>query len=88
MIAHTTLDGKVIKYRKGALRKQLGLTKKQKLNRPELVRASKVKIGQSIRIAGKTRKMTRLMKKRVVLGANLMKRNKPKKRIMKKRRQY
>ncbi len=83
MIAHTTLDGKVIKYRKGALRKQLGLKKSQKLNRPELLKASKTKIGQKIKIAGKTRKMTRLMKKRVVLGANLMKRNKKIKRVRK-----
>ena len=71
-MAYAKLGGKRIKYKKGALRKQLGLKKTQKLTRAGLSRASKVKIGSTVKIAGKTRKMTRLLKGRVVFGKNLM----------------
>lgn len=75
-MAIAKLGGKTIRYKKGALRKQLGLKKSQKLTRAGLSRASKVSIGKTVKIAGKSRKMTRLLKKRVVFGKNLMKRKK------------
>lgn len=75
-MAYAKLGGKRIKFKKGALRKQLGLKKTKKLTRAGLSRASKVKIGKTVKLAGKTRKMTRLLKKRIVFGKNLMKRKK------------
>lgn len=75
-MAIARLGGKKIVYKKGALRKQLGLNKRQKLTRGVLSRASRVPIGKPVTIAGKSRKMTRLLKRRIVFGKNLMKRKK------------
>jgi len=70
--ATARLGGKKIRYRKGALRRQLGLRKNQKLSRTIMRRASKVPIGRKVDILGHPHPMTPLLKRRLVFGANLM----------------
>ena len=68
------LGGKTVRFKKGSLRKQLKLKPNQKLTRAGMRRASKKKVGSMVRVAGKSVRLTKLMKKRLNLGANLMKR--------------
>jgi len=72
------LGGKTIKFKKGGLKKQLGLSKKKKLTKAGMRRASKKKVGSMVTVGGKKVKLTKLMKKRLNFGANLMARKKSK----------
>lgn len=67
------LDGKKVTFEEGTLRSQLRVPKDYKFKRSELVKMSKIPIGETFKFLGKERKMTKLLKERVVLGANLMK---------------
>ena len=65
-----------VEFKEGALRSQLKVPKDYKFKRSELVKLSKVPVGDMFEFRGKERKMTSLLKKRVTLSANLMKRKK------------
>jgi len=71
-----TLDGEDIEIKKGALRRSLQAPKDYKFKRGELLKLSKVPIGEEFEFLGKKFKMTALKKDRIVLGANLLKRTK------------
>ena len=66
------LGGEKVAYREGALRRQLGLTAKQKLTRSSLDRLKRVEVGSMFTLFGKKHRMTPLLKKRVSLGRTLM----------------
>lgn len=70
-----TLGGKKITFNKGGLHRSMGVPMSYKFKRPDLVRWSKVKVGDSFDFRGKKKKMTERLKKQVVLGMNLMKRS-------------
>ena len=71
-MATAKLGGKTVRFKKGALRKQLGLSKNKKLTKAGMRKASKEKVGSMVNVGGKRVKLTKLMKKRLKLGANLM----------------
>ncbi len=68
------LDGEKFEIKQGALRKQLKVPDSYKFKRSELLKLSKIPTGELFDFLGKKFKMTKLLKDRVVLGANLMKR--------------
>ena len=70
------LDGEKFEIKEGALRQQLKVPKDYKFKRSELLKLSKIPTGESFDFLGKKFKMSKLLKDRVVLGANLMKRKK------------
>lgn len=72
------LGGKTIRFRKGALRKQLKVGPKTKLTRAVLGRMKKTPVGSMVSVPGSKRKMkmTSLMKKRITLGINLQSKKK------------
>ena len=70
------LGGKTIRFKRGALRNQLKLKPDEKLTRPVLKKASEVAIGKPVEILGRKRKMTKLLKERIVLGMNLQSKKK------------
>tara|TARA_Y100000593_G_C4264994_1_gene314277 strand:+ start:948 stop:1226 length:279 start_codon:yes stop_codon:yes gene_type:complete len=74
------LGGKTIRFKKGALRKQLKVGPKTKLTRAVLGRMKKTPVGSMVTVPGTKRKMkmTSLMKKRITLGINLQSRKKKK----------
>lgn len=64
---------KPVKFVKGSLRKELGLTDKSPpLALNELQRLKKVQVGKDFNFRGKKIMMNEKMKKRVILGINLM----------------
>jgi len=70
------LDGEKFEIKEGALRQQLKVPKDYKFKRSELLKLGKIPTGESFDFLGKKFKMSKLLKDRVVLGANLMKRKK------------
>ena len=70
------LGGKKIMIKEGALHRALKTKKGHTFNRTELSRLNKNEIGSSFKYGGNDFKMTPLMKKRITLAINLMKRKK------------
>tara|TARA_R110000772_G_scaffold123989_1_gene230433 strand:- start:165 stop:497 length:333 start_codon:yes stop_codon:yes gene_type:complete len=66
------LGGQKFKYKKGGLRDMLDVPKDYRFTKRKLGSMMKIKSGDEFSFLGKKRKMTGLMKKRVVLGHNLM----------------
>jgi len=67
------LGGEKIRFKKGGLRDMLGVKKDYKFTKRKLASMMKIEDGTEFTFMGKKRKMTKLLKKRVVLGHNLMK---------------
>jgi len=72
-MATAELGGEKIKFKKGGLRDMLGVKKDYKFTKSKLASMMKIEDGKTFTFMGKKRKMTKLLKKRVVLGHNLMK---------------
>jgi hypothetical protein len=70
------LGGKKFMIKQGALHRQLKTKGDHKFNSTELSRLNKNEIGSSFKYKGNDFKMTPLMKKRITLAINLMKRKK------------
>ena len=68
------LGGEKFKIKKGALHKQLKVPQSYKFNRTELNKINKTELGKSFDFNGKSFKMTNLMRDRVTLALNLMRR--------------
>ncbi len=68
------LDGETFEIKTGALRKQLKVPDDYKFKRSELLKLGKIPTGEVFDFLGKKFKMSKLLKDRIVLGANLMKR--------------
>ncbi len=66
------LGGQKIKFKKGGLRDMLGVPRDYRFTKRKLGAMMKIKDGDEFSFLGKKRKMTKLLKKRVVLGHNLM----------------
>ena len=64
------LDGKQVKFKEGALRKQLKLKKDEKLTKPMI---KKIINKENFKLFGRDYKMTPLMKKRFNFALTLMK---------------
>ena len=64
------LDGKI---KKGGLRRHLRLKKGDKLTKADVNKMARVDDGKSFMFKGNQFKMTKLMKKRVLLAKNMMK---------------
>jgi len=67
------IDGKKIKFKKGALRNQLKLKKGQEFSTTLLKKLKKLENGKSFKLNGKMFNMTSLMKKRINFALVLMK---------------
>ena len=67
-----TIRGRKIRYKKGALRSQMGLTWKQKFTISGLNRLSKIPTGRKFVVGKKRMRMTPLLKRRIVFGRTLM----------------
>tara|TARA_E500000318_G_C3510433_1_gene192090 strand:+ start:549 stop:779 length:231 start_codon:yes stop_codon:yes gene_type:complete len=67
------LDGEKITFKKGALKRQLGVPDSYTFKKSELEKMKKVENGKSFTWKGKQRKMTPLLKRRVVFALTLMK---------------
>ena len=65
------LGGKKVKYRKGALHRQLKVPEDELIGNPILKRIKNGEIGSSIKVRGKTFKITKLMQKRANFGLNI-----------------
>ena len=65
------LGGKKIKFKKGALHRQLKVPEDEDIGISNLRKISKSELGASVTIKGKTFKVTPLMKKRAVFGLNI-----------------
>ena len=65
------IDGKTIKFKKGALHRQLKVPEDELIGNPILRRIKKGEIGSSIKVRGKTFKITKLMQKRANFGLNM-----------------
>ncbi len=72
------IDGEKIKFKKGALRKQMKLKNGEEFTRAMLNKLKKVEVGKSFKAFNRTYKMTKLMKKRITFASVLMKGNKKK----------
>jgi hypothetical protein len=68
-----TIDGKKIKFEKGALRRALKVPANEKILMGDLKKANKTEIGKDFMYDGKKFKMTQLMKKRITFAITLMK---------------
>ena len=68
------LGGEKFKIKKGALHRQLKVPQSYKFNRTELNKINKTQLGKSFDFNGKSFKMTNLMRDRVTLALNLMRR--------------
>ena len=66
-----TIDGKKIKFEKGALRRALKIPANEKILMGDLKKANKTEIGKDFMYDGKKFKMTQLMKKRITFANNL-----------------
>tara|TARA_R110000824_G_scaffold9582_2_gene42682 strand:+ start:3391 stop:3648 length:258 start_codon:yes stop_codon:yes gene_type:complete len=67
-----------VRFKKGALHKQLGYPENKTIPRNVFTRVQKAKEGTTLKINGKDRKVTALMKRRVNFALVLMKGNKKK----------
>ena len=67
------LDGEEFMIKKGALKRSLGVPQSYTFTRPELNKLKKIEVGKEFTFQGKKRKMTELLKRRITLGLNLMK---------------
>ena len=71
-MAVVELGGEKIKIKKGGLRSQLQVPKDYKFKKAELQKINKTPVGDKFMFMNKERKMTPLMKKRVTLAINLI----------------
>ena len=67
------IDGEKIKYKKGALHRQLKIPEDENIGRANLMKIKKAEIGDNVSIKGKDFKVTALLKKRAVFALTLMK---------------
>ena len=65
------LDGKKIRFKKGALHRQLKVPEDEDIGIPNLRKISKGKLGSMVTVKGKKFKITSLMKKRATFGLNI-----------------
>jgi hypothetical protein len=70
------LGGKTIKFKKGALHRQLRVPEDKPIGVTNLKKIKRAKVGSTVRIATSTRKnkefkVTELMKRRAVFGLNI-----------------
>jgi len=71
------LGGKTIKFKKGALHRQLKVPESKSIGVTNLKKIKRAKVGSTVRIATSTRadknfKVTELMKRRAVFGLNMI----------------
>jgi len=66
------LDGKIITFEKGGLRDMLEVPIDYKFTKKRLASMMKIENGKRFTFLGKKRKMTELLKKRVIFGHNLL----------------
>ncbi len=71
-MGEVVLDGKKIKFKEGALHRQLKVPEDQDIGITNLRKIKKAEVGTMVKIKGKTFKVTPLMKKRAVFGLNIM----------------
>jgi hypothetical protein len=67
------LEGEKIKFKEGALHKQLKTPAGYKFKRSELTKLKNIENGKPFEFMGKSFKMTPLLKKRITFGLTLMK---------------
>ena len=67
------LDEKVVKFRPGALRRQMRLKPDEKFTRSQLLKIAEVPTNKMFRVFGREYKATPLLKQRAAFGATLMK---------------
>jgi len=67
------LDDKVVKFREGALRRQMRLKPSEKFTRSQLLKIAKTPTNKMFTAFGREYKATRLLKQRAAFGATLMK---------------
>ena len=67
------LDDKVVKFRPGALRRQMRLKPDERFTRSQLLKIADVPTNKMFRIFGREYKATPLLKQRAAFGATLMK---------------
>lgn len=72
------LDGEKIRFKKGALHRQLKIPESEDIGMSNLNKISKAEIGTMVTIKGKKFKVTPLLKKRAVFGKNIAGRGKKK----------
>ena len=72
------LDGEKVKFKEGALRKQLKLKPAEKLSKAMLNKVKKTEVGKEFKLFNRKYKMTKLMKKRINFAIVLMGRKKKK----------
>mgnify|MGYP003641275356 CR=1 FL=1 len=65
------LDGEKVRFRKGALHRQLKVPEDEDIGNANLRKIKAAKVGSKIKIKGNTFTVTELMKKRANLGLNL-----------------
>lgn len=75
-MATAVLGGKKIKYKKGALHRQLKVPEDKSIGITNLRKIKRAKVGSTVRIATSTRKnkefkVTELLKRRAVFGINI-----------------
>ncbi len=70
-MGEVVLDGKKIKFKEGALHRQLKVPEDQDIGITNLRKIKKAEVGAMVKIKGKTFKVTPLMKKRAVFGLNI-----------------
>ena len=66
-----TLGGKKIKFRKGALHRQLKIPEDQDIGNVNLRRIKKGEVGDMVKVKGRMFKITKLLKKRATFGLTL-----------------
>lgn len=71
-IGSIRIRGRKINYKKGALRRQMGLQRSQKFSKSGLSRLSKIPTGKRFRVGKRNVRMTPLLKRRIVFGRVLM----------------
>lgn len=72
--AEVELDGEKVEFKEGALRKQLGMKKDDKLSISMINKMLKSKDGEMVEAFGKMKKMTPLLRRRLNFAKTLMKR--------------
>jgi len=65
------LDGEKIRFKKGALHRQLKIPEDQDIGMANLNKIAKAELGSMVTIKGKKFKVTPLLKKRAVFGKNI-----------------
>ena len=66
------LEGRKIKFKEGALHRQLKIPEDENIGVSNLRKIKKAEVGAMVKIKGKTFKVTPLMKKRAVFGLNIL----------------